>query len=304
MGFGFLELWRDPVSSGVSSQYSDINMLEYFQTHSALEIISRPFEGLIFYTIVSIFAVPITILIFAIPGVFLLGIKENRHLIYVYFILHLFFYAWFPSRLPRYFIPLIPLISLFAAISIARIFNSHRNWDFLILKRIRFSRILGGLSLTIIVSINIYSILLLSSLTAVNPTFSLNMIEPLTNINTSIETQLIEFGVIPSPATEEYVNAAAWLKENAFSEAVVIARKPLVFYHFSRLKVLGFPKFHLNQTLENAILKSNVSFVVLDSMEPESKEYLPELYFELDVPENFKLVYKVENPRTLIYYIE
>ncbi len=304
MGFGFLELWRDPVSSGVSNQYSDVNMLEYFQTHSALEILSRPFEGLIFYSVVAVFAVPITILIFAIPGVYFLGIKEKSSLIYLYFILHLFFYAWFPSRLPRYLIPLIPLISVFAAISIARIYNSQRNWDFLVLKRIKFSRILGGLSLTIIVTINIYSILLLSSLIAVNPTFSLNISEPLTNINSNIETQLIEFGVIPSPATEEYVKAAEWLKDNALSEAVVIARKPLVFYHFSRLEVLGFPKFHLNQTLENAILKSNVSYIVLDSMESDSREYLPELYFEMDIPENFKLVYKVENPRTLIYFVE
>jgi len=304
MGFGFVGLWRDPVASGISGQYTDINMLEYFQTHSALEILSRSFQGLIFYSIISVFAVPITILIFAIPGVYFLGIKENSRLIYVYFILHLFFFAWFPTRLPRFLIPLIPLISLFAAVSIARIFNSQRHWDFLVLKRIRFSRILGGLSLAIIVSINIYSILLLSSLTAVNPTFSLNMTEPLTNINTSIETQLIKFGVIPSSATEEYVKAATWLKENAFSEAVVIARKPLVFYHFSRLKVLGFPKFHLNQTLEYAILKSNVSYIVLDSMESDSREYLPELYFEMDIPENYKLIYKVENPRTLIYYIE
>jgi 4-amino-4-deoxy-L-arabinose transferase-like glycosyltransferase len=304
MGIGFLELWRDPVAGGVSSQYSGISMIEYFQTHSALEIISRPFEGLIFYTAVSVFAVPITILVFAIPGVYFLGIKEKSYLFYVYFILHLLFYAWFPSRLPRYFMPLIPLISLLAGISIARFYNSKVNWDFFVLKRIEFSRILGGLSLITIVSINIYSILLLSSLTAANPTFSLNMIEPLTNTNNRIETQLIEFGVIPSPATEEYVKAAAWLKENAFSEAVVIARKPLVFYYFSRLKVLGFPKFHLNQTLEYAIVKSNVSYIVLDSMESDSREYLPDLYFETDIPSNFKLIYKVENPRTLIYYIE
>ncbi|MCK5587658.1 MAG: hypothetical protein KAI34_02900, partial [Candidatus Lokiarchaeota archaeon] len=166
------------------------------------------------------------------------------------------------------------------------------------------SRVLGGLSLTIIVSINIYSILLLSSLTALNPTFSLNTIEPLNSINTNIETQLIEFGVIPSPATEEYVKAAEWLKENALPGSVVFARKPLVFYHFSRLKAVGFPKIQENQTLEFAISTSNVSYIVLDSMEPDSRDYFPELYFEIEVPENFKLIYKVENPRTLIYYIE
>ena len=110
LDFSSIELWRDPVSSGVSSQYTGVSIFEYFQTHSALDILTRFWEGLIFYAVVSVFAVPITIFIFAIPGVYFLGIKENIRLIYLYFILHLFFYAWFPSRLPRYLIPLIPLI--------------------------------------------------------------------------------------------------------------------------------------------------------------------------------------------------
>jgi len=110
----------------------------------------------------------------------------------------------------------------------------------------------------------------------------------------------------PSPAAEEYVNAAHWLSDyvGEGSRSVVVARKPLVFYYFSKLKTVSFPNIYANNTLEYTIVNSNVSYIVLDSMFPESQEYFPDLYFETGVPNNFKLIYKVENPKTLIYYIE
>ncbi|MFX1465848.1 MAG: hypothetical protein ACFFA5_05195, partial [Promethearchaeota archaeon] len=74
--------------------------------------------------------------------------------------------------------------------------------------------------------------------------------------------------------------------------------------YFSKLKTVSFPNIYANKTLEYTIMNSNVSYIVLDSMFPEAQEYFPDLYFETGVPSNFKLIYKVENPKTLIYYIE
>ena len=299
------DLWRDPTSTGISAEYSGTqNIFEYLRTHSFLDVLLRLWGGLFSYAFLSVFIFPITILFFAIPGFYFAGKRENIRLLYYYLVVYMIFFAWYPTRYHRYLIPLVPLISIFAAMAISRIFDIKNSWNFLSSKKIQLSKVLGGFTLTFIISINLYSILLIFSLTTPqNPYSSLN-IGYLTPINEIAETQLIKYRVIPSPASEEYVKAAEWLKDHAGPKSVVIAHKPLVFHYFSRLKAVGFPNIYQNKTLEYRIVDSNVSYLVLDSMSPESREYFPELYFERDFPNNFTLIYKVENPRTLIYYIE
>jgi hypothetical protein len=297
------ELWREP-SIGVAARYEDQNLFEYLQTHSVIDIFLRFWSGFVFYSYASLLVFPLTILLFAIPGFYFAGRRENLHHIYYYLVSHMLFFAWYPTRYLRYLAPIIPLIAIFAALSILRIFDSQSRWSYSYFKKISFSKVLGILSLAIVISINIYGTLLISSLTAQDPSYSLNTIEFLVPINNAVEAQLIEQRVIPNAAAKEYVNAAEWLKDHASPESVVIARKPLVFYYFSKLNSIAFPKIYVNQTLEQKIVSSNISYLVLDSMFPESREYFSELYFETDVPSNFKLIYKVENPRTLIYYIE
>ncbi|MFX1519281.1 MAG: glycosyltransferase family 39 protein [Promethearchaeota archaeon] len=297
------ELWREP-STGIAARYEGQNLSEYLQTHSILDIFFRFWSGLVFYSYASLLVFPLTVLLFAIPGFYFAGRRENLHHIYYYLVLHMLFFAWYPTRYLRYLAPIIPLVAIFAALSISKIYDSQNRWSFPYFKEISFSKVLGIFSLAIVISINMCGTLLISSLTAQNPSYSLNTIEFLVPINNAVEAQLVEQRVIPNNAAEEYVIAAEWLKDHASPESVVIARRPLVFYYFSRLKSVAFPRVYVNKTLEHRIATSNVSYLVLDSMFPESKEFFPELYFETDIPSNFKLIYKVENPRTLIYYIE
>jgi hypothetical protein len=105
------------------------------------------------------------------------------------------------------------------------------------------------------------------------------------------------------PDWRNFYSCADWVRINAPQDAVVMSRKPELFYVRAKRTGLVYPFTHNTQKIIDAIDSMRVSHVVLDNFAwtATSGEYLyPAIRSN---PGRFKIAYALNNPPTVVYEV-
>jgi hypothetical protein len=103
-----------------------------------------------------------------------------------------------------------------------------------------------------------------------------------------------------SPDWDNYYSCADWVRNNTPSNAVIVSRKPELFYLRSERKGFLYPLSHDVKKVIDGIKKGGATYVVLDNFRwsGTSARYLfPAISSH---PELFKVVYSLHNPETYV----
>lgn len=105
------------------------------------------------------------------------------------------------------------------------------------------------------------------------------------------------------PDWRNFYSCADWVRINTPRDAVVMSRKPELFYVRAKRTGLLYPFTHDTQRVMRAVDSMRVSYVVFDNFAwtGTSREYLfPAIRGN---PDRFKIAYALNNPPTLVYEV-
>ncbi|PQA56235.1 ArnT family glycosyltransferase [Siphonobacter curvatus] len=106
---------------------------------------------------------------------------------------------------------------------------------------------------------------------------------------------------IPSydPAHENYFQAAAWIKEYAPQNSMVVCRKPSLFVVFSNSYVTTYPYTENQKDFREYLTKRKTNFVVVDALGYSSTPRYLIPYVQAN-PDQFEIVLQLQNPDTFL----
>jgi hypothetical protein len=120
--------------------------------------------------------------------------------------------------------------------------------------------------------------------------------------NTMAYMQGDEFAGYPEPYAT-FFQAADWIKQNTPSNAVVISRKPTLFYLRAERQSFIYPFSPAPESLASAIEKNQVEYIIVDQVSGTTQRYLiPAL--RPGIPAHYELIYQTPEPATYILRVK
>ncbi|PKK36266.1 hypothetical protein BWI96_12785 [Siphonobacter sp. SORGH_AS_0500] len=112
---------------------------------------------------------------------------------------------------------------------------------------------------------------------------------------------LRQFARVPNydPAHENYFQAAAWIREYAPKNSMVICRKPSLFIVFSDSYVTNYPFTENQKDFHDYLIKRKADFVVIDALGYSSTPRYLVPYVQAN-PDQFEIVVQLQNPDTFL----
>jgi len=111
-----------------------------------------------------------------------------------------------------------------------------------------------------------------------------------------------EFAGYPEPYVT-FFQATDWIKENTNPEAVVISRKPTLFYLRAERPSFIYPFSPAPESLASAIEKNRADYIVVDQVSGTTQRYLiPAL--RPGIPDRYELVHQTPEPATYVLRIK
>jgi len=120
--------------------------------------------------------------------------------------------------------------------------------------------------------------------------------------NTMAYMQGDEFAGYPEPYVT-FFQAADWIKANTEPNAVVISRKPTLFYLRAERPSFIYPFTPSPESLASAIEKNRAGYIVVDQVSGTTQRYLiPAL--RPGIPARYELIYQTPEPATYVLRIK
>ncbi len=111
-----------------------------------------------------------------------------------------------------------------------------------------------------------------------------------------------EFAGYPEPYVT-FFQAADWVKANTEPNAVVISRKPTLFYLRSERQSFLYPFTPSPESLASAIEKNRADYILVDQVSGTTQRYLiPAL--RPGIPERYELVHQTPEPATYVLHVK
>jgi hypothetical protein len=108
----------------------------------------------------------------------------------------------------------------------------------------------------------------------------------------------------PSPDWRNYYRCADWIRENTPENAVVMCRKPTLFYLRSGRRTVSVPFTHNIDRVLEEMKKDSVTHIIYDSF-PWSNACARYLYpVIINNPFRFSAVYGLSNPNFLVLELQ
>lgn len=104
-----------------------------------------------------------------------------------------------------------------------------------------------------------------------------------------------------SPRESNYIHANEWIKKNTPAESIIMCRKPLFTYFYTKRKSTYYPQTTDVRKVIRSMEENGIDYVIIDTLTGGAERYLKPAIAEY--PEKFTLLYSASRPETKIYEV-